>query len=195
MATRDLAGFALIAGALWGLWRSSAGRVVAATGSKAPTAPSGGPGGLFPILTLPPTFTASTARRESGGALYAKNPNSTASGKYQFTRDTWVRLGGAWGSDPSKAFGGLQPSESEQDARFARLSAGNAAGLQKAGQAVTNATLYAAHFLGLAGALKVLTAAPSTSLASVVGSAVMAANPQLRGFNVADFRAWLNRRG
>lgn len=143
------------------------------------------------MAAFPANYTASTVTRESGGALYAKNPRSTASGKYQFLRDTWVRMGGAWGSDPSKAFGGLRPSEAEQDARYARFTADNAAGLAKAGIGVTNATLYAAHFLGLTGALRVLTAAPSTKLAALVGSKVMSANRFPANFTVADFRQWL----
>lgn len=183
MSARQLIGLAALYGAAWWLLRRSATQVAA--------------GSAKPVLALPGANTAystQTVARESGGKLYAKNPRSTASGKYQFLRDTWLRLGGSWGSDPSQAFGGLRPSEAEQDARFARLTGQNRAGLVAAGLAATSATLYAAHFLGLPAALAVLTAPPTASLAQLVGAKVMAANPQLAGFSVADFRAWLERR-
>lgn len=182
MSGRDLIGVAAVLAAAYGLLRA-AGRVAAPHPATAASGQKNGPG--------VDSFTAWLVGRESGGDLAARNPRSTASGKYQFTRDTWVRLGGAWGSDPTRPFGGLAPSEAEQDARFAKLTAQNAAGLQRAGLAVTNATLYAAHFLGVSKAIRVLTAPASTNLAALVGSAVMAANPQLRGFTAADFRRWI----
>jgi hypothetical protein len=141
------------------------------------------------------SYTDSTVARESGGNPLAKNPRSSASGTYQFTKATWQSVGGAWGSDPTKAFGGLTPSAAEQKQRFDMLTSRNGNGLAAAGLAATNAALYAAHFLGLAGAIKVLTAPASASLAQLVGSAVMKANPQLQGFTVADFKSWIGARG
>lgn len=137
------------------------------------------------------SFTSWLVARESGGDLLAKNPRSTASGKYQFTRDTWLRMGGAWGPDLSKPFGGLAPSEAEQDARFQKLTGGNAAALQRAGVAVTAATLYAAHFLGAPTAVRVLRAPDSARLAAIVGGKVISANPFLKSYTVADFRRWI----
>lgn len=187
MAVRDLVGGLILAGAAVYALRRLSGTTLAGAFSKGlpglPLAPPPAPSGPTP-------YQAATARRESGGDPYAKNPRSSASGLYQFTRSTWVSLGGAWGSDSSKAFGGLRPSVAEQDARFQKFTAGNASGLQRAGLAATSAALYTAHFLGLGGALKVFTAAASTPLANVVGSKVMAANPQLQGFTIADFRSW-----
>jgi hypothetical protein len=131
---------------------------------------------------------------ESGGNLAAKNPRSTASGKYQFTRATWLAVGGAWGADLSRPFGGLAPSEAEQDARFATLTRRNGAQLAAAGISATGPALYAAHFLGAGLAARVLAAPPSTKLAELVGSKVIAANPHLAGFSVADFGRWLTRK-
>lgn len=141
------------------------------------------------------SYAATTAGRESAGNSQAKNPRSSASGTYQFTEPTWKALGGQWGPDPSKPFGGLTPSVAEQQQRFNALTSANAGGLARAGLAATNAALYAAHVLGIGTALRVLTAAPSTNLATLVGSKVMAENPQFKGFNVASFISWAGGNG
>lgn len=140
-------------------------------------------------------YATATAGRESAGNVLAKNPLSSASGLFQFTKATWQALGGQWGPDPTKPFGGLTPSLAEQQSRFDQLTSANASGLQRAGLAASNAALYAAHVLGLGTALRVLTAPPSASLANLVGSAVMAANPQFRGFTVANFINWAGGQG
>lgn len=62
---------------------------------------------------LPPCYVM---MRESRGSLTAKNPNSTASGKWQFLDSTWAGYGGyAHASDAP---------ESVQDARAAQVWAG-----------------------------------------------------------------------
>lgn len=138
-------------------------------------------------------YLARVRAAESDGRPYVKAKRSSASGIWQFTKDTWTRLGGIWGSDPSKAFGGLKPTIAEQNARMAQLTAQNRAALQRAGIAVTNATLYAAHFLGSSGAVTVLNAPDATPLAARVSAKVLAANPFLRDMTVAGFKAWLRR--
>lgn len=191
MSARDLVGLILLGSAAYALSRRSA-TTLPATLLKPPVRLPGAAGGGK--QTSPAGYTASTAARESGGDPNAKNPRSTASGLYQFTKSTWERLGGTWGSDPKKPFGGAVVTPAEQQARFNALTAQNAAGLARAGLAATGAALYAAHFLGIATAVRVLKAAPSTNLAPLVGSRVMAANPHLKGFTVADFKRWIEAR-
>lgn len=128
-----------------------------------------------------------------GGGLWTKNPYSTASGKYQFVKATWTGLGGDWGDDPTQAFGGLRPSEAEQDAMAARLTAGNANLLSRAGAAVTSASLYAAHIFGPSKAARVLNSDPSTPLADLVGAHTAAINPAL-GTTVSSFLDYLARK-
>lgn len=183
---RAVAGLALAGTAAWGLWALFRRTAPAAT----PT-PASAPQMRVPAADSGGGLAALFARLESGGDLAARNAHSTASGKYQFTRATWTRLGGAWGSDPTRPFGGLAPSEAEQDARFRQLLAQNAGGLQRAGLAADLASLYGAHLLGLQGFLRVSSAPGAADLAAVVGSAVVRANPAWRGFTVADFRRWL----
>ena len=134
-----------------------------------------------------------SAAEDPSGDPYAKNPYSSASGLYQFTKATWTSLGGDWGPDPSQAFGGLTPSADEQTAMAAKLTAGNASILDRAGQAISAATLYAAHIFGPSTATKVLGADPSTSLADLVGAATVAKNPAL-GSTVSSFLDYLARK-
>lgn len=78
--------------------------------AAAPAQSSGRCGG-----NLPPCWVM---QRESGGSLTAKNPSSSASGKWQFLDSTWAGYGGyaqAW-----------QAPESVQDAKAAQLWAGGA---------------------------------------------------------------------
>lgn len=200
MSARDLAGAALLGAGGWLAWRALA-TTLPADPLQPPLAlswpfgdpfgsPASGPAPGDAAAAAPGDYQAITVARESAGNAMAKNPRSSASGEFQFTKATWQKVGGAWGPDPSKPFGGLTPSLDEQQARFDQLTRSNASGLARAGLAATNAALYVAHFLGLGTALRVLMAAPSTNLASLVGSKVMAANPQLRGFTQADFMRW-----
>jgi hypothetical protein len=64
---------------------------------------------------LPPCYVM---MRESKGSLTAKNPSSTASGKWQFLNSTWQGYGGY----PTAA----SAPESVQDARAAQVWAGGA---------------------------------------------------------------------
>lgn len=145
-------------------------------------------------MILPDGYLDVLARIESGNRPYVKAPTSSASGLFQFTRATWCALGGSWGPDPAKAFGGLKPSVQEQVERAAAFTQANAAGLAKAGLAVTRSTLYAAHFFGLVTAVKVLKGAASAQVAPLAGAAVMKANHFLDGMTAGDFRSWLDRK-
>jgi len=82
----------------------------AAAAKVAAAAPSGRCGG-----NLPPCYVM---MRESRGNIRARNPSSSASGKWQFIDSTWAGFGGyaeAW-----------QAPESVQDAKAAQLWAGGA---------------------------------------------------------------------
>jgi hypothetical protein len=156
----------------------------------------GDPGALQPdsaTLPLPDYLAQLSAAEDPSGDPYAKNPYSTASGLYQFTKATWTSLGGDWGPDPTRAFGGLTPSPAEQTAMAQRLTAGNASLLDRAGQAINSATLYAAHIFGAGSAVRVLGADPATPLANLVGASTVAKNPAL-GSTVASFLDYLARK-
>ncbi len=140
---------------------------------------------------IPKSFYDTLSKIESGNRPYVKAKTSSASGLYQFIKSTWQDFGGQWGTDPTKAFGGLTPSAEEQRKYADALTQQNAGVLDRSGISLSPASLYAAHFLGAGKAAKVLKSEPSQSLAPLVGSATMRANPQLSGFTVADFKNWL----
>lgn len=122
---------------------------------------------------------------------YAKNPNSTASGLWQFVKRTWESVGGSWGTNLRLPFGGLRPTVEEQNARLMILTDRNGKQLAAAGIAVTNATLYAAHFLGAPTAVRALLSPDTTPMRAVASADQLAANPFLRNMTVAGFKAWL----
>lgn len=145
-------------------------------------------------MSVPSNYYDILANIESSNDPLAKAKSSSASGLYQFTKSVWTSLGGSWGSDPSQPFGGLTPSAAQQTAFAQELTNSNANVLQRAGVAINNASLYAAHFLGAGSAAKVLHSDPSTPLSDVVSPQTISSNPFLSGMNVGDFNSWLQQK-
>lgn len=159
---------------------------------------------------IDPNYLKATAVRESGGALNARNPNSTATGPFQFTEQTFLgevkRSGGAIG------LGDLAGKIEQEGGRYvvrdpaaraqilalrtdpgvssdlaASLTAFNASALRTAlGRAPTNGDLYAAHVLGAGGAIAMLKADRDAKAADINPSAA-AANTSI--FFAKDGRA------
>lgn len=122
---------------------------------------------------------------ESANNPFARNPRSSASGLYQFTRPTWEGLGFDW----KDVF-----NPSSQNAAVRSLTGQNAQVLSAAGIGINNASLYAAHFLGIGDAKRVLGSDPTKSLKDALGKrwdAVSKANPFLKDMSVGDFGKWL----
>lgn len=134
--------------------------------------------------TAPFAELLETARRESGFKTDAKNPNSSATGLFQFTERTWLDLvrrhGAKYGiADAAakivrdRATGRNEVPSGEdrsailalrKDAKLAaemagELSKSNRASLQRAlGREPTYQEVYAAHFLGANGAVRLIRA-------------------------------------
>lgn len=125
---------------------------------------------------------------ESSGNDAARNPNSSATGRYQFTEGTWndlMRQNPQLGLTPD---GRTDPEQ--QDRAIKVFTANNAKQLSRSGIPVNQASLYAAHFLGAGGASNALSKPDQTPMAAVVDQQTLQANPFLQGMTVGDFKQW-----
>lgn len=148
-----------------------------------------------PASDIPADYWPMLSKIESADRPYIKAGTSSASGLYQFIKSTWIGEGGTWGTDMSKAFGGLKPSTEEQLARAKSFTAKNANYLTKQGIPINKASLYAAHFLGVVTAAKVIGADVNARADLIAGEAATKANPSiLRGKTVGQFLTWLNKK-
>lgn len=133
-------------------------------------------------------YLATLRARESGGSDTAKNPNSSATGRYQFTEPTWMGLiqnHPELGLTPD---GRLDPAQQER--AIPVLTRENATALKAKGLPINPGTLYAAHFLGAPQASEVLGYADSTPLVSALPPEVIQANPNLQNMTVGEFKQW-----
>ena len=135
------------------------------------------PGVAYGALSGRPTesyvnrvFATENARRDPKARPRDKDGNllSSALGHFQFTGETWERLRRqypelgltrSYGTEDNDLDGRLD--NAQQMRAMMKLTEENAAGLRKAGFVVTEANLYLAHFAGLDGAKKLLTADPT----------------------------------
>ncbi len=138
------------------------------------------------------SYFSAIAAQESGGNDSAKNPKSSATGRYQFIKGTWSQV---VNSPQGKAAGltidgRLDPEQQEKAIRI--FTEWNANTLERNNLEASNANLYAAHFLGADGAVTVLNSADNVMLADVVLPMTMKANPFLNGKTVGWFKKWTN---
>lgn len=138
-------------------------------------------------------FKAKVATAESGGNDLAVNPNSSATGRYQFVAPTWLRYytqryGRQGLSDDAILAKRADPALQEQ--LMNDMVADNAAALHRLGAPETAGNLYLMHFAGQGGAAKILRAAPDTPIEQLLSKGAIDANPFLRGKSAADVVEW-----
>ena len=138
-------------------------------------------------------------RIESGGNAAARNPRSTATGLGQFIEGTWLRMMRNYRPDLIARLSPREVLDLRLDAGLSRqmvrhLAQENEAYLRARGHAITPGRLYLAHFLGPAGADLALRADPAQEVGAVMGGAVVAANPFLHTWRIADLRNWAERK-
>jgi hypothetical protein len=174
---------AMDAGTMAALGPKDGARTPTANAALASQAPQG-----VPVGSGYDAYAGAVQQAESSGNAYAKNPNSSATGPYQFIDATWSAL---MAKHPEL---GLTPDGRTDPAQAARamkaFTAGNAKQLAASGLPVNPASLYTAHMLGAGGASKVLSADPSTPLASLLSPEAVQANPQLADMTAGDFVQW-----
>lgn len=149
------------------------------TEEKAPAATS--PSAVFPESAV------DTAQAIRGVEGTAQNPNSSAKGAYQLIDSTFIdqfkkaypeRAAGMSDED-IKALRKTPEGASLSESLGPNLINENTAGLQRNGFEPTPSNVYLSHFLGLTGALRVLSASPDTPIEQVVSAEAVSANPEL----------------
>lgn len=129
---------------------------------------------------------------ESGGRD-VKNLLSSASGPGQFIDSTWLSMIKSSAPDIAEgksdaqllALKGDKPLAKKMVSAYAEQ---NKQFLASQGLPTDDGALYLAHFLGPAGAAKVLSASPATPMREIVPADVLRANPNIAGKTAGDVR-------
>lgn len=143
--------------------------------------------------SIPESYYASIRSAESGGNDNAKNPLSSAAGRYQFTSGTWGAVAKAHPELGLTPDGRFDPNQQERAIRA--FTADNAKVLQANGIPLSGGSLYASHFLGVGGAAKVYKQPDSAMMRDVVGPGVVGANGFLSNMTVGQFKNWAAKKG
>ena len=131
-----------------------------------------------PASTL--SYLQKISKAESGGSNIAKNPESTATGKYQFTADTWKGMVAKLGLDYSLE-DRKDPTKAEEVV-IAFTEQNRKQLLKGIGHEPSDTELYMAHFLGAGGATSFLNAMkenPNLSADRVVDASALASNKSI----------------
>lgn len=98
-------------------------------------------------------FLARIRQKESGGDDRARNPlpGQSASGRYQFTRDTWAGVVRNYGQSHNLSPDGVFDGEQQERAMRAIVANEYIPLIQRAGREVTGEEIYRVHMLGYQG--------------------------------------------
>lgn len=136
---------------------------------------------------------------ESGGRDEAKAPSSSALGRYQFTKDTWLKMvlkaAPAWarGLDRDEILA-LRTDPEKAAEMESYLREENATILSAKDVEVNNVNLYAAHHFGPDKAVKFAQAKDDAPMATILTPAQLEANPYLRKLTKGQtIDNWANR--
>jgi hypothetical protein len=129
-------------------------------------------------------------RAESSGRDAAANPRSTALGAFQFIESTFLAVAREYFAREVAELTDQPLLALRTNRQFARRVAAayckeNAAYLRDKGLNPTFGHLRLAYLLGAGGAAKVLRAPPQTPLAGILSTAVIRANPFMKGMTAS----------
>ena len=136
---------------------------------------------------------------ESANNCNARNPLSTAVGLGQFIESTWINTVRLHRPDLMEGRSRSQILEFRVDCELARemttaFTRDNASVLRVQGHEVSPGNLYLSHFLGVGGALKVLSGNPGSQISEVFGSSHVEANPFEAGKTLGWLIEWAARK-
>lgn len=121
-----------------------------------------------------------------------KNPLSSASGRFQFTDDTFAdyyrKVVDSHASDAAALQHKNDPAMQER--LMDALTRDNAANLRSIGEAVNEGNLYLEHFLGRGDAPKVFRANADTPIERILSADVLERNKFLKGKSASQVIAW-----
>jgi hypothetical protein len=126
----------------------------------------------------------------------ARNPRSSAQGRYQFTDDTWLRYYPRVFGDTGESRGQILRRKTDgavQERLMDALISDNENALGRNGFETDAGNLYLAHFAGSPRAIRILQH-PEASAESLFGRDAVRANPFLRGMRGRDVIDWAHRR-
>ncbi len=137
-------------------------------------------------------WIAKTIQIESGGKNI-KSKTSSASGVGQMIDKTWRGLMAKYRPDIANPMA-VKNDEKLQIEMLGHLKREGTAYLQKNGVDPSDTNVYLTHFLGPAGAVKVLKSSPDTPMASLFNEKVLVANEHLRKMRVGDLLNMVNKK-
>lgn len=158
-----------------------------------------GGGGTLAASDAVEALTDQIIRVESAGNANARNPLSTATGLGQFIESTWLRMMRDYRPDLARTMSRADLLALRVDPTLSRemvqnLARENENFLRARGHRVDAGRLYLSHFLGPAGAHKVLSSPDNQTVLAVMGASVVRANPFLTNYTIADLKAWAQRK-
>lgn len=132
---------------------------------------------------------------EAGGRETAKNPRSSALGPFQFITATFLEITNRFFSSevsglPSSSILALRTNRAFSRRAAEAYTRDAAAILAARNIPSTPANLRLAYLLGAGAAVRVLTAPPTTSVVSMLGTSVVRANPFMRGMTAEGLANW-----
>lgn len=142
-------------------------------------------------------FKSTIRRAESAGDDAARNPRSSATGRYQVIDSTWLRVA----RDFPEAKGmsddallGMRTHPAWQERVMDRLGVEYRAALSRIGAPEDPGNLYLMHFAGTGGGSKILRAAGDTPIEQLLSKKAISSNPFLRGKSADEVIDWAHAR-